>query len=97
MRNYGVVPQPGDSPEVMMDKLKGMSKRIGDQVATTQQLFKLPDIQLTPGAPTSLRANEDYSLRSAGTLEFNSVEEVNAAKLPPGTRVLVGGRLAEVE
>ena len=97
LRNYGVVPQPGDSPEVMMDKLKGMSKRIGDQVATTQQLFKLPDIQLTPGAPTSLRANEDYSLRSAGTLEFNSVEEVNAAKLPPGTRVLVGGRLAEVE
>ena len=56
MRNYGVVPQPGDSAEVMMDKLKGMSKRIGDQITGTQQLFKLPEIQLSPGAPTSLRA-----------------------------------------
>jgi hypothetical protein len=97
LRNYGVVPQPGDEPEVMMDKLRGMSKRIGDQVSGMQQLFKLPDIQLTPGAPTSLRANEDYSLRSAGTLEFNSVDEVNAARLPSGTRVMINGRLAEVE
>lgn len=97
LRNYGVVPQPGDSADVMMDKLRGMSKRIGDQIYGTQQLFKLPDIQLTPGAPTSLRANEDYSLRSAGTLEFSSVEEVNAARLPSGTRVIVNGRLAEVE
>lgn len=97
LRNYGVVPQPGDSAEVMMDKLKGMSKRIGDQVSGMQQLFKLPDIQLTPGAPTSLRANEDYSLRGAGTLEFSSVEEVNAARLPSGTRVMINGRLAEVE
>lgn len=97
LRNYGVVPQPGDSAEVMMDKLRGMSKRIGDQVSGMQQLFKLPDIQLTPGAPTSLRANEDYSLRGAGTLEFSSVEEVNAAKLPSGTRVMINGRLAEVE
>jgi len=97
LRNYGVVPQPGDSAEVMMDKLKGMSKRIGDQVSGMQQLFKLPDIQLAPGAPTSLRANEDYSLRGAGTLEYSSVEEVNAAKLPSGTRVMINGRLAEVE
>ena len=97
LRNYGVVPQPGDSADVMMDKLRGMSKRIGDQIYGTQQLFKLPDIQLTPGAPTSLRANEDYSLRSAGTLEFSSVEEVNAARLPSGTRVMINGRLAEVE
>lgn len=97
LRNYGVVPQPGDSAEVMMDKLKGMSKRIGDQITGTQQLFKLPEIQLTPGAPTSLRANEDYSLRNTGTLEFSSVEEVNAAKLPSGTRVIINGRLAEVE
>jgi hypothetical protein len=97
LRNYGVVPQPGDEPEVMMDKLRGMSKRIGDQVSKTQQLFKLPDIQLSPGAPTSLRENEDYSLRGAGTLEFSSVEEVNAAKLPSGTRVKINGRLAEVE
>lgn len=97
LRNYGVVPQPGDTPDVMMDKLKGMSKRIGDQVSGTQQLFKLPDIQLAPGAPTSLRANEDYSLRNAGTLEFESVEAVNEAKLPSGTRVLINGRLAEVE
>jgi len=74
-----------------------MSKRIGDQVSGMQQLFKLPDIQLTPGAPTSLRANEDYSLRGAGTLEFNSVEEVNAANLQKGTRVMINGRLAEVE
>jgi hypothetical protein len=81
----------------MMDKLKGMSKRIGDQVSGMQQLFKLPDIQLTPGAPTSLRPNEDYSLRGAGTLEYSSVEEVNAAKLPSGTRVMINGRLAEVE
>ena len=97
LRNYGVVPQPGDSAEVMMDKLRGMSKRIGDQVSGIQQLFKLPDIQLTPGAPTSLRANEDYSLRGAGTLEFSSVEEVNAARLPSGTKVMINGRLAEVE
>ena len=97
LRNYGVVPQPGDTADVMMDKLRGMSKRIGDQVSSTQQLFKLPDIQLTPGAPTSLKANEDYSLRSSGTLEFSSVEEVNAARLPSGTRVMINGRLAEVE
>jgi hypothetical protein len=69
LRNYGVVPQPGDSADVMMDKLRGMSKRIGDQVSATQQLFKLPNIQLAPGAPTSLNPNADYSIGGQGRYE----------------------------
>jgi len=72
LRNYGVVPQPGDTADVMQDKLRGMSKRIGDQIAITQQLFKMPNIQLAPGAPTGLNPNADYSIGGQGRYEVGA-------------------------
>ena len=69
LRNYGTVPQPGDSPEGMQDKLQGMSNRISQSISTKRQLFGLPEIQLTPGAKTALEPNSNYGVQSQTQFE----------------------------
>jgi len=103
MRNYGVVPQPGDSQEMMLDKLTGMENRVNQKVRTMQTLYGLPDItaSIQPGMPTPISPNEDYSVRSSEGGEqrrsFATVQEAEAAKLPKGTRITINGRNAVVE
>lgn len=103
MRNYGVVPQPGDSQEVMLDKLSGMENRVTQKIRAMQGLYGLPDISrnIQPGMPTSIAPNEDYSIRASEGGEqrrsFNSVQEAEAAKLPKGTKITINGRNAVVE
>lgn len=70
LRNYGTVPQPGDSPEAMVDKLQGMSNRITQSIASKRQVFpSLPELRLTPGSPTMVAPGDDYSVR--GKSQFN--------------------------
>lgn len=70
LRNYGTVPQPGDSPEAMVDKLQGMSNRITQSIASKRQVFPgLPELRLTPGSPTMVAPGDDYSVR--GKSQFN--------------------------
>jgi hypothetical protein len=103
MRNYGVVPQPGDSQEMMLDKLTGMENRVNQKVRTMQTLYGLPDItaSIQPGMPTPISPNEDYSVRSSEGGEqrrsFATVQEAEAANLPKGTRITINGRNAVVE
>ena len=67
LRNYGVVPQPGDSQQQMLNKLDGMERRVAQKVMMMQGMYNVPDISrfITPGAPTMLNPNENYAV-SAG-------------------------------
>ena len=60
LRNYGTVPQPGDSPEGMLDKLDGMAGRIGRTIGVRQQMYGLPKLNIEPGTPTGLTPGENY-------------------------------------
>ena len=63
LRNYGTVPQPADTPEVILDKINGMKGRIDKKIQINQYLFKLPPIppDLTlAGTKTSLVPNQNY-------------------------------------
>jgi hypothetical protein len=64
LRNYGVVPQPGDSQQQMLNKLDGMERRVGQKINAIRSLYNAPDISgsLTPGTPTMLNPNENYSV-----------------------------------
>lgn len=74
LRNYGTVPQPGDEPSVMLNKLTGMSDRINDSIALKQQLFGLPPLNLRPGTKTNVKPGEDYAIGSqAGKYEVGKV------------------------
>jgi hypothetical protein len=73
LRNYGTVPQPGDSAERMVNKLDGMSNRIDQQIALKRELFGLPELNVKFGMKSSLKPNEDYSLGSQKTYEVNKV------------------------
>jgi len=64
LRNYGTVPQPGDEPSVMLNKLTGMSDRINDSINLKQQLFGLPPLNLRAGTKTNVKPGEDYSVGS---------------------------------
>lgn len=66
LRNYGTVPQPGDSPEAMLDKLQGMSNRINQSISTKRQLYNLPDLQMQPGLKTSLEPDQNYGVGAGG-------------------------------
>lgn len=67
LRNYGVVPQPGDSQQQMLNKLDGMERRVGQKINAMRGLYNAPDISgsLTPGTPTMVNPNENYSVRTS--------------------------------
>lgn len=59
LRNYGAVPQPGDTPEVIDEKMKIMSKGVQDTINVYRQMFTgLPAIQVQPGMNTGVAAGE---------------------------------------
>ena len=67
LRNYGVVPQPGDSQQQMLNKLDGMERRVGQKINAIRGLYNAPDISgsLSPGTPTMVNPNENYSVRTS--------------------------------
>jgi len=109
LRNYGVVPQPGDSQQQMLNKLDGMERRVAQKVMMMQGMYNVPDISrfITPGAPTMLNPNENYAV-SAGEQpaaggatqrpSFATEAEADAAcasgRIQDGTPISVGGRNA---
>ena len=81
LRNYGTVPQPGDEPSVMVNKLAGMSGRISDSITLKKQLFGLPNLSLNPGTKPNLKPGEDYAVGSQpGTYEMNQVITLGGKK-----------------
>lgn len=59
MRNYGVVAQPGDTPEIIKEKLDIMSKNVQDTIGVYRQMFRgLPAIKVSPGMDTGIRQGE---------------------------------------
>jgi hypothetical protein len=67
LRNYGVVPQPGDSQQQMLNKLDGMERRVGQKINAMRGLYNAPDISgsLTPGTPTMVNPNESYAVSAS--------------------------------
>lgn len=109
LRNYGVVPQPGDSQQQMLNKLDGMERRVGQKIMMMQGMYNVPDISrfITPGAPTMLNPNENYAVSASqqpavgGATQrpsFASEAEADAAfasgSIQDGTPISVGGRNA---
>ena len=109
LRNYGVVPQPGDSQQQMLNKLDGMERRVAQKVMMMQGMYNVPDISrfITPGAPTMLNPNENYAVSASqqpaagGATQrpsFATEAEADAAfasgSIQDGTPISVGGRNA---
>jgi len=110
LRNYGVVPQPGDSQQQMLNKLDGMERRVGQKINAIRGLYNAPDISgsLSPGSPTMVNPNENYSVRTSeqpaaggGATQrpsFASEAAADAAfkagSIQDGTPINVGGRNA---
>jgi len=68
LRSYGTVPQPGDTADMMLDKISGMENRVNNTIELTRRLYPvLPVLRGTqqPGQPTNLRPNEDYLRESS--------------------------------
>ena len=68
LRNYGTVPQPADTPEVILDKINGMKGRIDKKIQINQYLFKFPPIPsdlVLAGTKTSLVPNQNYEQANA--------------------------------
>jgi len=78
LRNYGTVPQPADTPEVILDKINSMKGRIDKKIQINQYLFKLPaipsDLALA-GTKTSLVPNQNYE-------QANEEEIINVTEGP---------------
>jgi hypothetical protein len=63
LRNYGTVPQPGDAPEVMDDKIAGMEGRVNGKIKTYQTLYGLPTLPreaVAAGTQTALVPGQNY-------------------------------------
>lgn len=67
MRNYGTVPQPGDTAAVMLDKIGGMERRVGEKVEIMRNMYSgLPNLEgkVQAGMKTSLNPSDSYSIGS---------------------------------
>jgi hypothetical protein len=62
LRNYGVVPQPGDTAERMVQKFDGLEKRVKNQIAINQQLYGFPELKIPSGTSTGLVPNQNYGI-----------------------------------
>jgi hypothetical protein len=68
LRNYGAVPQPGDTPEVIDEKMKIMSKGVQDTINVYRQMFTgLPAIQVQPGMNTGVAAGDKINPYATAT------------------------------
>lgn len=86
LRNYGTVPQPGDAPEVMDDKIAGMEGRVNSKIKTFQTLYRLPPLPreaVAAGTKTALVPGENYEQPDRPTPVISTKEQYDA--LPSGT------------
>lgn len=63
LRNYGTVPQPGDSPEVMDDKIAGMYDGVNAKIRQYRVLYGLPELPkdvVASGTKTALVPGQNY-------------------------------------
>jgi len=62
LRNYGTVPQPGDTPEVMSDKIAGMKNRVQQMSDIQRNLYGLPDLAKVKlqGMQPAINPGESY-------------------------------------
>jgi hypothetical protein len=84
MRNYGTVPQPGDPPEVIRDKVGGMSGRVGDKISLYTQIYNLPEIQAKEGQKTGLVPGQNYQLPTEAETVYRPQTDDDFNKLPSG-------------
>lgn len=68
LRNYGTVPQPGDSPEVMRDKITGMKGRVDQFIKVQKGLYGLPDLSDAglQGMRPNVTPGETYPMSAGG-------------------------------
>jgi hypothetical protein len=69
MRNYGTVPQPGDPPEVIRDKVGGMAGRVSDKINLYTQIFALPKVDIKAGQSTGLTPGANYGIPTGSEAE----------------------------
>lgn len=84
LRNYGTVPQPGDAPEEIANKIATMGKRVNSKINTYQMLYglpQLPDQAIAAGTKTNLVPNESYETDQS-TPVISTKEQYD--KLPSG-------------
>lgn len=65
LRNYGVVMQPGDSPELMRDKIGGLVDRVERNIVLSEQIYAFPKITSKPGQKTDLKPGEQLPVLGA--------------------------------
>lgn len=86
LRNYGTVPQPGDSPEVMDDKIAGMEGRVNSKIKTYQTLYGLPQLPrdaVAAGTRTALVPGQNYEEGDKPIAVISTKEQYDA--LPSNT------------
>lgn len=65
LRNYGVVMQPGDSPELMRDKIGGLVDRVERNIGLSEQIYAFPRGIAKPGQKTDLKPGEQLPVLGA--------------------------------
>jgi hypothetical protein len=86
MRNYGTVPTPGDAPDVIRDKIAGMSGRLDKKINVTRNLYQLPDVSdlgVAAGQKTDLVPGQNYEKDITETVYSPKTEE-EYARVPSG-------------
>jgi len=84
MRSYGTVPQPGDPPQVIRDKVAGMIDRVGDKITLYTQIYTLPTIETKVGQKTGLVPGQNYELPSQAETLYTPQTDDDFKKLPSG-------------
>ena len=83
LRNYGAVPQPGDTPEVIDEKMKIMSKGVQDTINVYRQMFTgLPAIQVQPGMNTGVAAGEKVNPYATATPTIVQPQATSSPSIP---------------
>jgi hypothetical protein len=89
------VPRVTDDPKVFLQFLESNRKSAEDSLRSSQDFYARRGVDL--------RMDEIYDkaqpfiATKSGTPKFNTLQEAEAAGLPSGTKIIVGGRSATVE
>lgn len=89
------IPKVTDDPEVFLNFLRTNRKTVEDSLRNSQEFYSRRGVDL--------KLNEIYDKAQSfvdtksGVPKFSTIEEAQAANLPSGTKIIVGGRPATVE
>jgi len=92
MRNYGTVPQPGDTPEVIEDKIAVLIDQINGRQAMTRRTFgALPDFSTLPPSTrpfdvNTLQLETDTAIPSQSSIPEIPTGVPNSASYSPSQR-----------